>query len=295
VTAVLERGVRAEGPQERLLEGVVGGVPPEQASQLGEHGAFLLLVEPFERGNAHELHHPYKRKGRERCEMPTSATCILGAMPPKVQRQGLAGRRLLLSLAAGLAVVVIGLVAGGGWSVALTAGWGAVALVTGGGIWLRVQSMDPAETAAHAQAEDYSAATSDSIVLGASVASLVAVGSALIEARHQTGTDKGLLILLAVFVVAVSWTAIHLVFTVRYGDLYYGDPVGGVGFNEEERPDYRDFAYFALTIGMTFQVSDTSITDKSVRRLVTRHALLSYLFGAVIVALAINTVASLLQ
>jgi uncharacterized membrane protein len=227
--------------------------------------------------------------------MPTSAACILGSMPPKVQRQGLAGRRLLLSVAAGVVVGVIALVAGGGWAVALTAGWGAVALVTAGGIWLRIQSMGPAETAAHAQAEDYSAAMSDSIVLGASVASLAAVGSALIEARHQSGTDKGLLILLAVVVVAVSWAAVHLVFTVRYGDLYYGDPVGGVGFNEEERPDYRDFAYFALTIGMTYQVSDTTITDKSVRRLVTRHALLSYLFGAVIVALAINAVASLLQ
>ena len=70
---------------------------------------------------------------------------------------------------------------------------------------------------------------------------------------------------------------------------------GGVDFNQTERPDYRDFVYFALTLGMTFQVSDTTITSKTVRRQATRHALLSYLFGAVIVALAINTVASLLQ
>jgi uncharacterized membrane protein len=71
--------------------------------------------------------------------------------------------------------------------------------------------------------------------------------------------------------------------------------VGGIEFNQDDRPNYRDFIYFALTIGMTYQVSDTNLTDRVMRHLVTRHALLSYLFGAVIVALAINTVASLLQ
>ena len=71
---------------------------------------------------------------------------------------------------------------------------------------------------------------------------------------------KGLLLALAVFVVAVSWTAIHLVFTVRYGDLYYNDPAGGIDFNQKDRPDYRDFTYFAFTVGMTFQVSDTTVT-----------------------------------
>ena len=82
---------------------------------------------------------------------------------------------------------------------------------------------------------------------------------------------------------------------MRYGDLYYSDPVGGVTFNEDEAPDYHDFAYLALTIGMTYQVSDTNLTSKPIRRAATRHALLSFLFGAVIVALAINAVASLLQ
>jgi uncharacterized membrane protein len=213
----------------------------------------------------------------------------------KTERQGLAGKRLLFSLAIGVIVVVIALVAGAGWAVALTAGWGAAALLTGILIWFRIRSMDGAQTAAHAQAEDYTAAISDTIVLSASVASLVAIGAALLEARHQSGVHKGLLILLAVCVVAVSWFAVHLVFTVRYGDIYYGDPVGGIEFNQDDRPNYRDFIYFALTIGMTYQVSDTNLTDRVMRHLVTRHALLSYLFGAVIVALAINTVASLLQ
>ncbi len=60
-----------------------------------------------------------------------------------------------------------------------------------------------------------------------------------------------------------------------------------------DHPDYRDFAYLALTIGMTFQVSDIDLTAKPIRRLAIQHALLSYLFGAVIVALMINIVGSL--
>lgn len=199
-------------------------------------------------------------------------------------------------MAVGLAVGIVALVAGGGWTVSLTGGWGAAALTIAAGIWLRIRSMDSAETAEHAQAEDYSRSISDLIVLSAGVASLGAVGSTLVKARHYSGTDKGLLILLAVVVVALSWTAVHLVYTVRYGDVYYAEPVGGVTFNEEsEAPDYHDFVYLALTIGMTYQVSDTNLTSKTIRRLATRHALLSFLFGAVIVALAINTVASLLQ
>ena len=82
-------------------------------------------------------------------------------------------------------------------------------------------------------------------------------------------------------------------YALRYARLYYAEPIGGVDFHAEDQPDYRDFAYLAVTIGMTFQVSDTDLTVKPIRRLAIQHALLSYLFGAVIVALMINIVGSL--
>jgi uncharacterized membrane protein len=227
--------------------------------------------------------------------MPTSAACMLRAMTSKADRQGRAGRRVTAAILVGAAVTVIALVAGSGWTVALTSGWGAAALLTSAMILLRIRGMDASQTAAIAQAEDYSRATADLVVLSASVASLVAIGFTLVEARHHTGVEKGLLILLAVVVVALSWTTVHLIYTIRYGDLYYGDPVGGVTFNEDDPPDYRDFIYLAFTIGMTYQVSDTNLSSKPIRHAATRHALLSFLFGAVIVALAINSVASLLQ
>jgi len=66
-----------------------------------------------------------------------------------------------------------------------------------------------------------------------------------------------------------------------------------VDFNEDEPPCYTDFAYLAFTLGMTFQVSDTDLKTKVIRRTALQHALLSYLFGTVIIASMINLVAGL--
>jgi len=66
-----------------------------------------------------------------------------------------------------------------------------------------------------------------------------------------------------------------------------------VDFNEDDAPDYRDFAYLAFTIGMTLQVSDTDLKTKEVRRTALRHALVSFPLGAVIIAASINLVSGL--
>lgn len=87
--------------------------------------------------------------------------------------------------------------------------------------------------------------------------------------------------------VALAWSSIHTVYALRYARLYYSPPEGGIDFHGDA-PDYLDFAYLALTIGMTFQVSDTDLTGKRVRRAVFHHALTSYVFGAVILAITVN-------
>jgi uncharacterized membrane protein len=86
---------------------------------------------------------------------------------------------------------------------------------------------------------------------------------------------------------------VHTVYLLRYARLYYSPPEGGIDFHGEA-PSYLDFAYLALTIGMTFQVSDTDLMGKRARRLALRHALLSYLFGTVIVATTVSSAAALL-
>ena len=152
-----------------------------------------------------------------------------------------------------------------------------------------------ADTKRHARADDVSRPTADLLLVGSSLASLVAVGYTLIVAGNRSGTTEALLIGLAVVSVALAWMAVHTVYMLRYAGAYYGDPIGGIDFGGDTQPDYRDFAYLALTIGMTFQVSDTNLQTKAFRRMALRHALLSYLFGAVIVGVTINVVASLLH
>ncbi len=83
-----------------------------------------------------------------------------------------------------------------------------------------------------------------------------------------------------------------------YAHAYYLDPVGGIDFKakgDEGDPDYRDFAYVAFTVGMTYQVADTDVTQRTVRHLVLGHALLSFMFGAVILATVVNLIAGLLN
>ena len=213
----------------------------------------------------------------------------------QAERQGLAKRRTEMAVVAGLIVLVGALLLGADWPVALTGSWGVAALVIVCVVWIRIYPMDAEQTKANARSEDFSRQTADLAVLVASVASLGAIAYTVARAGNSHGTTKALLIALALAVVSLSWLTVHTLYLVRYGDQFYSDPIGGIEFNDDEPPDYRDFAYLALTIGMTFQVSDTTLKSKAMRRVAIRHALLSFLFVAVIGALTINTVGALLQ
>ena len=212
-----------------------------------------------------------------------------------MEKRGLAGMRLVVAAVVGAVALVVAVVVGGSWQVAVSVGWCALAAVVLAWTWATIGRMDAGETAQHARTDDFSRSAADLTLVGASVASLVAVAFTLVEAGRQHGGTKALLVALVVLTVALAWSTVQTVYTLRYGDLYYGDPVGGIDFNENDPPDYVDFAYLALTIGMTFQVSDTDLQAKPIRRTAIRQALLSYLFGSVIVAVTINVVAGLLS
>jgi uncharacterized membrane protein len=154
------------------------------------------------------------------------------------------------------------------------------------------------QTRVRACREDPGQATSDLVIIGAAVASLAAVGVFLSgggsgSAGGSGGSDKVLTAALSVVSIALAWWTVHTVFTARYARLYYVDSAGGISFNEDAEPRYRDFAYLAFTVGMTFQVSDTDISRQAVRDVLLRHMLLSYLLGAVVIAATINLVAGL--
>lgn len=173
--------------------------------------------------------------------------------------------------------------------------WDAAGVVFLVWMWTDLWAMSAGETAKLAVREDPGVAATDILLIVASIVSLAAVGVVLVEASDASGTAKSLEIAFGVASVVVSWAMVHTIFALRYARLYYGQIEGGVDFNSADRPRYSDFAYLAFTIGMTFQVSDTAFQTKAFRAVALRHALLSYLFGTVIVATTINLVAGLVK
>jgi uncharacterized membrane protein len=192
-----------------------------------------------------------------------------------------------------VAWVAVGLIAP--WQVASLAGWNVAAAEMVAWVLSSLLPLDGAGTAAMATREDNSRVLADILLVGASVASLVGVGFALMKSNDMDASTGAGLTGLAVLTVVLSWTVVHTVYMLRYAQLYYARGGKGVEFNGGEPPDSRDFAYLAFTIGMTYQVSDTDLTTKPIRRTATHHALLSYLFGTVVVAMTINVVASLVK
>jgi uncharacterized membrane protein len=124
-------------------------------------------------------------------------------------------------------------------------------------------------------------------------ASLAAIVSEL-DAAHRGAPH----LLLATGTIALSWAAVHTAFALHYAhDFYRGAEPGGLQFpsgDRHEDADYWDFVYFSLVIGMTAQVSDVGITDKTIRRTATAHGVISFVFNTALLALMVNIAASAL-
>lgn len=199
--------------------------------------------------------------------------------------------RLIVSLLGGIIIgVAVGMLRS--WKYAPLGSWDAAAIVFLIWVWISIYGRNAQATANLAVREDPGRAWADILFMLASVASLAAVAVLLAQGGSADGTAKILAAGLGIVSVVISWTLIHTLFMLRYARMYYKNK-GGIDFNSNEAPQYSDFAYLAFTIGMTFQVSDNDFTTNEFRRVALQHALLSYLFGAVILASAINLIVGL--
>jgi uncharacterized membrane protein len=219
----------------------------------------------------------------------TDANASLEPAGPRVGTS--ASKRLMVASVVGVAVG-LGSSVPFDWRISVLIGWDSAALVLLARLWPTIWPMDGDQTAAHAVREDESRSTSDLLIVAASIASLLGVALVILGGK-QKGANHGLSVAVAIFSVLVSWTLVHSNFTTRYARLYYSGPDGGIDFKSDEKPKYSDFAYVAFTLGMTYQVSDTDLQSQAMRATALRHALISYLFGAVIIAATINLVAGL--
>ena len=127
----------------------------------------------------------------------------------------------------------------------------------------------------------------------ATLASLGAIVFELVSAGRD-GRDP-LHLALAIMTIALSWAFIHTIFALHYAHEFHAQTRGGgLAFPGEGEPDYWDFLYFSLVIGMTSQVSDVAVTAKPLRRIVAAHGVVSFVFNTTLLALAVNIAASAL-
>ena len=203
-----------------------------------------------------------------------------------------ARNRALVSLAASV-VVAVACSAVFTVQVSLLLGWVVLTVVYLTWVWLTVRNCGPEETARHAAFIDPSRITTDWLLLVSAVASLVAVMFVLVRAAQDSSGSEYAQVGLALLAVVLSWAMVHTVFMLRYARIYYGPSDSSIDFGRSGEPTYADFAYFSFTIGMTYQVSDTTTSGHTMRKTVRQQALLAYLFGTGILASAVSLVASL--
>jgi uncharacterized membrane protein len=113
---------------------------------------------------------------------------------------------------------------------------------------------------------------------------------------------------LSIATILTSWSFVHVIFTEHYAHNFYflDGPIDddsddietrkkkGLHFPGQPWPDYVDFLYFSVTIGVANQTADTEVVSRRMRVLVLIHSVISYFFNTIILALTINIAASML-
>jgi uncharacterized membrane protein len=137
------------------------------------------------------------------------------------------------------------------------------------------------------------------LVAGSAVATLFAIGQVLGNLRLMPTETVYWHVGLSGLTLVSSWMLVNVIFAQAYAYEYFGprqrkDGPAALAFPDDEQPDYWDFMYFSMCIGMTCQVSDVAIRSRILRRVATVHAMLSFFYNTVVLALTVNIAASLL-
>lgn len=196
-------------------------------------------------------------------------------------------------------MIAIWVVSGALWQGALSDGVRFLAAWNVGAIlWLAMTVVmmarsDPARMRKRSAEQDEGAALILLVSCAASTACLVAIASVLGGATGAADVSQSWRIGLGVLTIVSAWLFMHMTFTLHYAHAWYEPDGGDLLFPDKEvTPDYFDFAYFSLTMGVACQTADVAIRSKRMRRVVTVQAVLAFFFNAAVLALGVNVAAS---
>ncbi|MGA0588128.1 DUF1345 domain-containing protein [Dyella sp. KRB-257] len=197
-----------------------------------------------------------------------------------------------LSLSAAIFVLVGAVLVGGGMSLApaLLLGFDAGAAIFLGGTWRLFDRATTATMREQARRQDAGRWGILWSAIGVTTVVMVALGTEL----HAAASGGALTLAVAALSIVLAWLFINVMFALHYAHGFYGDYGSqhqGLDFPGKQEPDYWDFAYFSIVIGMTFQVSDVQISSRTLRRMVLLHSVIAFFFNVFIIAVTVNIVA----
>ena len=186
-------------------------------------------------------------------------------------------------------------VPGSGWADAAAIGFDLAAAVFIVSLWPLFAQTSPAQLRAHSRDNDANRLLVLVVTTLLTIAVMAAIAAELPLARQG---DVAAIARLVGTLLAV-WLFANLVYTLHYAHFFYaagngkggpdvGAVAGGLDFPGTDTPDYRDFAYFAFTLGMTFQTSDVSVTARELRHVVLLHSFAAFVFNLGVIAFTIN-------
>lgn len=128
---------------------------------------------------------------------------------------------------------------------------------------------------------------------------MLIVLTAIAVELSQRGSPPPPIIALVIVTLLLSWSFTNTVYALHYAQMYYSsghnnssEDCGGIEFPNTSKPSYWDFVYFSFCLGMTFQTSDTNITSGAIRRVVTLHSMIAFVFNIGVIAFTINVLGS---
>jgi uncharacterized membrane protein len=205
--------------------------------------------------------------------------------------------RLFISAGVACAVIFVGILAGARPVTAMLVGWDAGLIVFFVAVTELARSADTDDIRRNAARQDVGQFVVLSLSAVAALASVVAIYAEV--SQTGDGPIATWRLGLGVVTIVISWFFVHIMFAFHYAHEYYGpgrDPPGGLHFpGEDLEPDYRDFFYFAMTIGMSTEVSDVSITNRRIRRTALAQGIVAFWFNVAVLALLINIAADAIR
>ena len=178
----------------------------------------------------------------------------------------------------------------------LLCGWNCGVLFFLVSIYFWMRSLNAQQICLRYVEEDPSATAILVVVTVAALLSLIATVEILATIRHLPHAQQIWEFGLVALTLVASWLLVPTMFTIHYADMFYSaSPTARpLSFPQTDEPVFWDFAYFSFTIAAASQTADVTTTNRSIRKVLIVHEIISFFFNATIVGFAINVTAGLI-